>query len=128
VFTRFQGPTENCTLHNYNVVPVRSGRYVLVHGSYQSGTGVIDFTDLSNPREIAWSDPPPLPTVPEFPFFCGGNACEIGGAWSSYWYNGFIYETNITEGLNIFRFSGRETSGAVRLDHLNPQTQEFTIG
>jgi LVIVD repeat len=136
VFTRFQGPTENCTLHNYNVVPTRSGRDVLVHGSYQSGTGVIDFTDPSNPTEIAWSDPPPLPTVPEFPVFCdpdgpGGQpafGCEIGGAWSSYWYNGFIYETNITEGLNIFRFSGSETSGAMRLDHLNPQTQEFTIG
>jgi hypothetical protein len=136
VFTRFQGPTENCTLHNYNVVPLRSGRYVLVHGSYQSGTGVIDFTGLSNPREIAWSDPPPLPTVPEFPFFCDPDGegeqeplgCELGGAWSSYWYNGFIYETNITEGLNIFRLSGSQTSGAVRLDHLNPQTQEFTIG
>jgi len=128
VFTRFQGPTENCTLHNYNVVPLRSGKYVLVHGSYQSGTGVIDFTNLSNAKEVAWSDPDPLPTVPEFPFFCGGLACEIGGAWSSYWYNNFIYETNITEGLNVFRFSGKATAGAMRLGHLNPQTQEFTIG
>jgi hypothetical protein len=74
VFTRFQGPTENCTLHNYNVVPLRSGKYVLVHGSYQAGTGVVDFTDLANAKEIAWSDPDPLPTVPEFPFFCGGRA------------------------------------------------------
>ena len=40
----------------------------------------------------------------------------------------FIYETNITEGLNIFRYSGNETAGAMRLDHLNPQTQMFTIG
>jgi hypothetical protein len=127
VFTRFQGPTENCTLHNYNVVPLRSGKYVLVHGSYQAGTGVIDFTDLANAKEIAWSDPDPLPTVPEFPFFCGGRACEIGGAWSSYWYNNFIYESNITEGLNVFRFSGRATAGALRLGHLNPQTQEFTL-
>jgi hypothetical protein len=28
----------------------------------------------------------------------------------------------------LIRFSGRETSGALRLDHLNAQTQEFTIG
>jgi hypothetical protein len=47
--------------------------------------------------------------------------------WSSYWYNNFIYETNITEGLNIFRFSGKETGGAMRLPHLNPQTQEFSL-
>jgi hypothetical protein len=48
--------------------------------------------------------------------------------WSSYWYNNFIYETHINEGLNIYRFSGRATAGAMRLGHLNPQTQEFTIG
>jgi hypothetical protein len=136
VFERFQGPDENCTLHNYNVVPLRSGDYVLVHGSYMAGTGVIDFTDLSNPREIAWSDQDPLPLVPEFEIapgvpiqnpFCDGVGCDIGGAWSSYWYNGFIYETNITQGLNVFRFSGKETAGAIRLSHLNPQTQEFTL-
>jgi len=26
--------------------------------------------------------------------------------WSSYWYNNFIYESNINEGLNVFRLSG----------------------
>jgi hypothetical protein len=115
VLPRPQSATENCTLHNLNVVPIRSGNYVLVHGSYQSGTSVVDFTDLENPVELAWSDPPALDPL------------DLGGAWSSYWYNNFIYETNITEGLNIFRFSGKETAGAMRLDHLNPQTQMFTI-
>jgi hypothetical protein len=113
------GSRRELHLHNYNVVPLRNGNYVLVHGSYQSGTGVIDFTDVSNPSEIAWSDPAPLPLVPEFEIprvvipnpSCAGVGREIGGAWSSYWYNGFIYETNITEGLNVFRFSGSETSG-----------------
>ncbi len=124
VLTRPQTNIENCTLHNFNVVPV-SGRSILVHGSYQSGTAVLDFTDPANAVEIAYSDPPPIPP-PGGPF-CGGSGCEIGGAWSSYWYNNFIYETNITEGLNIFRFSGRETAGALRLDHLNPQTQMFTL-
>jgi hypothetical protein len=136
VFERFQGPDENCTLHNYNIVPLRSGRYVLVHGSYLAGTGVIDFTNLSNPREFAWSDPDPLPLVPEIEIapgvvipnpFCEGVGCDIGGAWSSYWYNGFIYESNITEGLNVFRLSSRKTASAIRLKRLNPQTQEFTL-
>ncbi len=112
---RPQSATENCTLHNLNVVPIRSGNYVLVHGSYQSGTSVVDFTDPANPVELAYSDPPAIDPL------------DLGGAWSSYWYNNFIYETNITEGLNIFRYSGSETAGAMRLDHLNPQTQMFTI-
>lgn len=123
VFRRFQGPTENCVaLHNFNVVPLRSDRYVLVHGSYQAGTGVIDFTDPAAPVEIAWSDPPAEPVPPTSPF-----GLEVGGAWSSYWYDGFIYETSITEGLDVFRLSGKETARAVELGHLNPQTQEFTI-
>ncbi len=119
---RPQSATENCTIHNYSVVPLRSGRYVLVHGSYQSGTSVVDFTDPANPVEVAWSDPAPLP-VPLGTPFC----CDVGGAWSSYWYNNFMYETNITEGLNVFRLSASATAGALRLDHFNPQTQEFTF-
>jgi hypothetical protein len=112
---RTQSATENCTIHNYNVVPLRSGRYVVISGNYQSGTSAVDFTDPANATEFAWSDPPPI--VPT----------DLGGAWSSYWYNNFIYETNITEGLNIFRLSGNETAGAMRVPHLNPQTQEFSL-
>jgi hypothetical protein len=112
---RPQSAAENCTLHNLNTVPLRSGRDILVHGSYQSGTSVVDFTDPANAVELAWSDPPPI--VPT----------DLGGAWSSYWYSGFIYETNITEGLNVFQFTGPETRSNIKLSHLNPQTQEFTI-
>jgi hypothetical protein len=36
-------------------------------------------------------------------------------------------ETNIGEGLNTFLFVGREQLKAMRLDHLNLQTQEVTI-
>ena len=116
VLPRPQSSTENCTIHNLNVIPIRGGNDVLVHGSYQSGVSVVDFTDPTHPVELAFSDPPAIDPL------------DLGGAWSAYWYNNFIYETNITEGLNIFRFSGRQTAGALRLDHLNPQTQEFTIG
>ncbi len=65
--------------------------------------------------ELAYSDPAPI------------DPQDLGGSWSAYWYNNFIYETNITEGLNVFRFSGKQTAGAMRLSHLNPQTQMFTL-
>jgi hypothetical protein len=112
---RPQTAAENCTIHNYNVVPNRNDRNVLVVGNYQAGTWVVEFSDPANPVTLGWSDPPPL--VPT----------QLGGAWSSYWYNNFIYESEITKGLNVFRFSGKETGGAMRLDHLNPQTQEFSL-
>jgi len=112
---RPQTAAENCTIHNYNVVPNRNGRDVLVVGNYQAGTWVVEFTDPASPVTLGWSDPPPLAPT------------QLGGAWSSYWYNNFIYESEITKGLNVFRFSGNETGGARRLDHLNPQTQEFSL-
>jgi hypothetical protein len=122
---RPQSAEENCTIHNYNVVPLRSGRYVLVSGNYQAGTWVTDFTDPANPVTVAWSDPPPLGqvTTPT-----GDVVNELGGAWSSYWYNNFIYESEITKGLNVFRVSDPALAGAIRLGHLNPQTQEFSLG
>ena len=121
---RPQSAEENCTIHNYNIVPLRSGRYVAVSGNYQAGTWVTDFTDPANPQTVAWSDPPPLGqvTTPT-----GAVVNELGGAWSSYWYNNFIYESEITKGLHVFRLSDSVTAGAIRLDHLNPQTQEFSL-
>lgn len=109
------GASENCTIHNYNIVPLRNGRYVAVGGHYQAGTWATDFTDPANPVTVGWSDPPPI-TPP-----------DLGGAWSSYWYNNFIYESSITEGLNVFRLEGPATGGALRLSHLNPQTSEFSM-
>jgi hypothetical protein len=112
---RPQSAEENCTIHNYNIVPLRSGRYVAVSGNYQAGTWVTDFTDPANPVTVAWSDPPPL--VPT----------QLGGAWSSYQYNNFAYESEITKGVNVFRVSDPRLAGSIQLGHLNPQTQEFSL-
>jgi hypothetical protein len=53
--------------------------------------------------------------------------CDVTGSWSTHWYDGEIYETNIAEGLNIFKLGGTETRSAIRLGHLNPQTQKFSL-
>ncbi|XVV07574.1 hypothetical protein ACQPW3_20210 [Actinosynnema sp. CA-248983] len=55
------------------------------------------------------------------------NPPDLGGAWSSYRYNNFFYESSSTEGLNVFRLSGNATGGAIRLPRLNPQVQEFSL-
>jgi hypothetical protein len=113
-------------------------RHLLVHGSYQAGIGVVDFTDIRNPiglvtdaalvsggsqhanlttTEIAFADPAPL----------SPDMIVIGGDWAAYWYDGLIYASDIRRGLVVWRLSGNAASGALRLGHANPQTQEFTI-
>jgi hypothetical protein len=128
---RAQGSQENCTLHNYNLIPLRDGRDILVSGNYQAGDWVVDLTNPANARTLAWSDPPQAPVPPDLgtpPAFCTNKGgCALTGAWSSHWYDGFIYESLIGEGLNIFELKGRDTRSAIKLGHLNPQTQEFTI-
>jgi hypothetical protein len=124
---RPQSAQENCTLHNYSVVPFLD-RHVMTHGSYQAGTGVIDFTNPAAPREIAYSDPTtpePTPTAPN-PAFCSGQ-CALGGAWGTYWYNDVLYETHISEGLNLWSVNEPWWGTALQVDHLNPQTQEETM-
>jgi hypothetical protein len=56
---RPQTSLENCTWHNYNVVPTDK-RHVIVSGNYQSGISVVDFTDPANATEIAYADPATL--------------------------------------------------------------------
>ena len=70
---------------------------------------------------VAYADPAPL-INPDNPA-----AIEGGGDWSSYWYDGRIYESDMPRGRLIWNFIGPEVAGAKKLGHLNPQTQEFTI-
>ena len=115
VLPRPQTSAENCTIHNYNLVPTDK-RYLLVGGNYQAGISVVDFTNPANATEVAYADPAPL--VPT----------QLGGDWSTYYYNGFIYESDITRGLIVWNLSGKWDAGARKLDFLNPQTSMFTLG
>ena len=125
VLPRPQSEWENCTMHNYNIVP-HPTRKLLVHGSYQSGTALVDFTDPANAYEVAWMDPEPLdPPTATTP---GGRTEFRGGDWSSYWYNGLIYESDTRRGLYVWNVSAPETRGPmVKLDHLNPQTSHISL-
>jgi hypothetical protein len=120
VHPRPQEATENCTWHNFNVVPT-DRRHILVSGNYQSGVSVVDFTDLDNIREIAFADPAPLehPTTP--------GAILRGGDWASHWYNGRIYESDTRRGLIIWNLTDPAVAGAKKLPHFNPQTQETSF-
>jgi hypothetical protein len=122
VLPRPQSGNQNCTIHNYNVVP-GTERDIVVSGNYQAGTWVTDFTDPANPTTVAWSDPKTLGPGP----FCSETnppGCQLGGAWSSYWYNDVIYESDITRGLNLFTLNDATFDGSDTLARLNPQTQE----
>jgi hypothetical protein len=113
---RPQTATENCTWHNYNIVPTDK-RYVMVSGNYQSGVSVVDFTDPLNAVEVAYADPAPLSET----------TLILGGDWSTYWYDGRIYESDITRGLIVWNLSDQVVAGAKKLGHLNPQTQETSF-
>jgi hypothetical protein len=125
VLPRPQSQYENCTMHNYNIAPLFK-RDILVHGSYQSGTAVVDFTNPANAYELAWMDP--LPLDPPSPTSPGGRTAFRGGDWASYWYNGYIYESDARRGLYIWKVRAREVRGhALKLDYLNPQTNHTSF-
>tara|TARA_B100000959_G_C14984315_1_gene624908 strand:- start:2390 stop:4012 length:1623 start_codon:yes stop_codon:yes gene_type:complete len=87
-----QKETENCVAHNGAIIPV-PGRDIFIQAWYQGGISVIDFTDSSNPTEIAYFDRGPILE----------DELITGGYWSVYYYEGSIYGTEITRGLDVFK-------------------------
>ena len=86
--------TENCVAHNGSIIPV-PGRDIFVQAWYQGGISVMDFTDSANPEEIAYFDRGPIMK----------DTLITGGYWSAYFYNGYIYGTEITRGLDVFKLT-----------------------
>jgi hypothetical protein len=115
-----QTAQENCVAHNGSLIPI-PGRDVMVQAWYQGGLSVFDWTDAKHPKEIAFFDRGPV------------NAEEMasGGYWSTYWYNGYIYGSEISRGLDVFELqpSGFLTQNeidaakSVKLDYFNTQGQ-----
>jgi len=118
-----QTDTENCVAHNGSLIPV-PGRDLFVQAWYQGGVSIVDFTDSMNPVEIAFFDRGPIDE----------EELITGGYWSTYWYNGHIYGTEISRGLDVFalRASDYLTENEIAAASLpelngivNAQTQEI---
>ncbi|MFT4815706.1 MAG: hypothetical protein ACI80L_001631 [Pseudohongiellaceae bacterium] len=118
-----QTDTENCVAHNGSLIPV-PGRDIFVQAWYQGGVSIVDFTDSMNPVEIAFFDRGPIDE----------EELITGGYWSTYWYSGHIYGTEISRGLDVFalRASDYLTENEIAAASLpelngivNAQTQEI---
>jgi hypothetical protein len=111
---------ENCVAHNGSLVPI-PGRDILVQAWYQGGVSLVDFTDSARPFEIAYFDRGPV----------DGAKRAMGGQWSSYWYNGYIYGAEIARGVDVFKLVPNkyitqneiDAANQVHFDELNVQNQ-----
>ena len=115
-----QTENENCVAHNGSLIPI-PGRDVLVQAWYQGGVSVVDFTDASRPFEIAYFDRGPTDSSKR----------GMGGQWSTYWYNGYIYGSEIARGVDVFKLVPNtfltqneiDAANQVHFDELNVQNQ-----
>jgi hypothetical protein len=113
---RTQTNGENCVAHNGNLIPNKKGRDILVQSWYQGGLSVIDWTNGRNVKEIAWFDRGPYPIpAPQV----------LAGYWSTYFYNGYIYGSEIQRGFDVFKLNHSSIAGsrAFKTRTLNAQTQ-----
>ncbi len=112
---------ENCVAHNGSLLPV-PGRDILVQAWYQGGVSISDFTDSSNPVEIAYFD--------RGPFSAG--SLTLSGFWSAYWYNGRILASEIGRGLDVFSLAETDllsaaeiaAAGEITTNQVNVQLQQ----
>lgn len=115
-----QTENENCVAHNGSLVPI-PGRDVEVQAWYQGGISVVDFTDASHPYEVGFFDRGPI----------DGTKRGMGGQWSTYWYNGYIYGSEIARGVDVLKLVPNkyltqneiDASNQVHFDELNVQNQ-----
>lgn len=136
-----QTAQENCVSHNGGLIPV-PGRDLMAQGWYQGGVNVIDFTDADHPFEVGYFDrgsidPSPLGAdvpvtpAPATPPAGGRARGTIGGSWGAYYFNGYIYSSEIDRGFDVLelkptdQLSANEIAAArlVRFENYNPQSQ-----
>jgi hypothetical protein len=112
---------ENCVSHLPSLVPV-PGRDIMVQAWYQAGASLIDFTDSSNPKEIGYFDRGPI---------SAGTNLILGGFWSTYYFNGAIYGSEIARVFDSLQLTPTaelsvneiKAASEVKLRRLTPQHQ-----
>jgi hypothetical protein len=148
-----QSAQENCVSHNGGLIPV-PGRDLMVQGWYQGGIDVSDFTDPDHPFEVAYFDRGPVDSpadsmtvaaagspagAPAATPAGGGRGGRfrntIGGSWGAYYWNGYIYSSELARGFDILellpsdKLSANELAAAklVRFTEYNPQSQPHIV-
>ncbi len=110
---RYQTEDENCVAHNGSLIPVK-GKDIMVQSWYMGGIQVWDFTDSAHPKKIGFWERGPA-----------ADPATSGGTWSAYYYNGYIFSSDLGKGLDVLSINDPRTNPAkhVRMDELNVQTQ-----
>jgi hypothetical protein len=116
-----QSELENCVAHNGSLIPI-PGRDIEVQSWYQGGVSIVDFTDVAHPIEIGYFDRGPVDGVKH----------AMGGQWSTYWYNGYVYGSEIARGVDVFKLVPNkyltqneiDAASQVQAAQLNVQNQE----
>ena len=81
------------------MIPIK-GRKLMTAAYYQGGNTVVDFTDLSNVREVGFADLE--------------DATGKADSWSTYWYNGKVVVNgglngrgpSANRGVDVFKLTG----------------------
>lgn len=119
-----QSADQNCVAHNGSIIPV-PGRDIMVQAWYQGGMSIFDFTDTSEPVEIAYLDRGPA--IP--------GTFNLAGYWSTYWYNGNVLGSEIARGFDTMALtessmmSANEiaAAGEVEQAEFNAQLQTMLV-
>ncbi|HEU4544395.1 MAG TPA: hypothetical protein VFR23_24910, partial [Jiangellaceae bacterium] len=114
-------PGEYCSAHMGMAIPGINDD-LLVNAWYTGGANVIDFSDASKPREVAYYDPQ-----------------RNSGTWSAYPYTGPLYRSGpgipvyasdgvtnngLAQGMVVYRTLVQKPGKPHVLDHMNPQTMD----
>jgi hypothetical protein len=111
---RTQSDLEKCVAHSGGLVPV-PGRFIIAQAWLEGGVSIVDLTDPAAPVELTWFDRPDY----------GRSMDYTAGIWSVYHYDGYLYASDMYEGLEVLRLTDPAFADAARYDDtgLNPQTQ-----